>query len=309
MEPREEFLQRLKTMYQAGAVWHELAKTLLQRPEHRSRRDWRLLLADASRATGLAPIMLPRYVKLLEKMRSIAGSPSALTDLMAHQFHATETAVRLYERNPTKGMQALKDLKAGATTGDEIREQLAKEPHSPDDLKTRTHRLRNQLFKEAERALQSEAERLFGQGCTVGRRASVPTLSRTGYEVFSEEGNPVAAIDLYLPDISISGDRDPFEPLAQSLLLSRYVPQFYVLLAPGFTQQDVRRLETLIDAFEDEAVGILHMPDAQSIDPIRRPRRPVKRYGRLFEGLRGSAEPPEPDDDQPEEDLESKFRM
>jgi hypothetical protein len=172
---------------------------------------------------------------------------------------------------------------------------------------------RAKIFNEAEKLLAAGAGRLFGVGSSIGRRRHIPHLPRPGFEVRSDAGERVAGIDLYLPDLSSNGIRDPLDTLAKSVLLSFYFPRFYVALAPGFHEDDIRRTMAVLDAFDAGSIGILHMPDGSTIRRYRHSTRPPNpdrsaQHDRLVDKLQASARGPESDEPS-EEPPEASFRM
>jgi hypothetical protein len=264
-ESRDDFLVRLKGLAGSGAPWHQIGAALRTRPEIKDLRSWRQLLVDAQRETGIASVMLTRYVALLKKLDLIAPSPAELSSLMPRSFTAGEIAVRLYYRNQEKGLQALKDLRARQTNLEKIRDDLSKEPLSGDNGRA----IRAKAIADAETMLTGHAERLFGAGSSVTQRSTVPHLCRIGFEVFSPEGERFAGIDLYLPNLSKTAIQDPLEPIARSIVLSTYFPQFYLMFAPGFSEEDLTRAEAILDAFGSKSIGMIFMPDENSIRQYR----------------------------------------
>jgi hypothetical protein len=307
-ESREVFLERLKGLTGSGAPWHQIAAALKNRPEQSDARAWRELLTDIVRETGYAAVMLPRYVSLYNKISHIAGSPAELESLLPPSFTGGEIAVRLYARNPIKGVQALKDLRARRKTIDDLRDDLSKEPASKNHEKWMIARQeRANAIAAAEALLSNQAESLFGAGCSIVGRPSLPYLSRNGYEVRSSEGQTVAGIDLYLPDLSQKLTQDPLEPIARSIVLSPYFPEFHLMFAAGFSEENLGRAEAVLDAFGARSIGMIVMPDENSISQYREasvrsdPDRAAS-YQILVDTIRDSARPDpsvEEDDEPP----------
>ena len=300
-ESKEEFLVRLKDLKGSGYPWHEIGAALRARPEIAYPRSWRQLIDDVHRATGVSPVMLSRYVAVLKELELIAPDPTELSSLVPGSFTGAEVAVRLYHRNREKGLQALKDLREGLTTIDKIRDDLAKEPSRRQGF---SHPDRAKSAAGVETLLAMEAGRLFGAGSRVVGRTSVPYLCRHGFEVMSPDGNSFAGVDLYFPDT-----QDPLEPLARSILLSRYFPRFYVMLAPGFSEDDLGRAAAVLEAFAADSVGLLHMPDENSIRqhrkaPYRSEYDPSDSFETLAANIRDTAarsksSAAEPEDETP----------
>ena len=75
-------------------------------------------------------------------------------------------------------------------------------------------------------------------------------------------------MDLYLPAPPGSG-RDALGPLARSVLLSFYFRQFYLLFAPGFRQDDLRRAARVLDVFRAQWIGILEISGEGGVSMYR----------------------------------------
>lgn len=282
-ETREKFLSRIKWLNDSGAPWHELGEALRGRPEGGDASAWKPLLADAAQITEIAPIVLARYVGLLDKLHAIAASPEEFESLLPPRFSSGEIAARLYDRNPERGLRAFKDLRARKTTLEKLREELAGEPVPRNKARGRSLRDRAKIVKATGKALSAHAARLFGAGSAVASRPPLRHLMREGYDILTPTGVRRDGVDLYLPEPP-AGGRDALEPLARSMLLSFYFERFYLLFAPGFAPSDVDRAIRLLATFEaaSESVGILFMPDEHTVDFAYTPRTPREGSNRLF---------------------------
>jgi hypothetical protein len=291
-ENEDAFLARLKRLKDSGAPWHEIARALRDRPEAADARVWKPLLAKASRTVDMSPVVLARYVSLLDRLHAIAPSPAEFESLVPPKFSSGEIAVRLFESDPVKGLQALKDLRTRKTTLEKLRAELSTQAVPRNRGRGRSLRDRAATVANAEKLLASEAIRLisFGASASLVRRPALRHMVREGFDILSRDGTMIAGLDLYLPEPPASG-RDPLEPLARSILLSFYCRQFYLAFAPGFRQDDLRRAERVLDVFRAKWVGILEISGEGTVSMYRgaffspEPDRSDE-YGDLVEGLR-----------------------
>lgn len=261
-ELREDFLIRLNGLIADGAPWHQIGQALRDRPEYFDAPAWRRLVSDIARESGYAPVMFPRYVALYNRITAIAGSSLEIASLLPPTFTGGEIAVRLYDRNQEKGLQALRNLRQRRTTIGKLRDDLSKEP-LPEKRELRgSWNERAKVIANAEILLSRKAART---GNTVVRRQPLPHFSRTGFEVLSKEGRRLAGIDLYLPDLTQNLTQDPLEPIAKSVLLSLYFPRFHLMFAHGFSEEDLARAEALLNAFDAGSIGMIVMPNDNSI--------------------------------------------
>lgn len=100
----------------------------------------------------------------------------------------------------------------------------------------------------------------------------------------SDRGQLAAGIDLYLPESGGSG-RDALDGLAQSVMLSTFMPAFYLLFEAGIPFATVQWASEALDVMGAEWIGLLHMD--QSIFTVRRARkRPIPDRTPLYQSLR-----------------------
>lgn len=279
-ETTKQLLSRLGEMASKGLPWHELGMALRGRPELAHRQSRTELLVAAGKITGLAPLMLSRYLQLLDKLHSIAGSSAEISQLLPPRFTAGELAVRLYERNPAEGLRALKDLRARKMTTDEVRKELANQPSTSEHAHSRLERAL--AIKTVEAALPSGLREVFGYIHRIARRPSIPTLSPIAYDLHTIQGERIG-IDVYLPVFTVNSSRTPLDQITKSVVLSPYFEEFYLLFGPGFRDLDIQRAEELLNAFHDgKPVGILFMPDGTT---IRQRRAATRRLGPGYSNL------------------------
>jgi hypothetical protein len=289
-ESRETFLERLKRLKACGAPWHEIARALRDRPEANDARVWKPFLAEAGRSTGLSPVVLARYVSLLDRLHAIAPTAQEYESLLPPKFSSGEIAVRLHESDPVKGRKALKDLRTGDTTLEKLRHELSMQTMPRSRGRGRSLRERASTIEELEKLLISRAGRLFGAGSSMVRRPALRHLVRDGFEVRSPNDDVTAGLDLYLPEPAASG-RDPLDALARSVLLSFYLPRFFLAFAPGFKPNELLRAERILDVFKAPWIGMLEITDKGTVSLFRGTFSPPKpdrsrEYADLVAGLR-----------------------
>ena len=98
---------------------------------------------------------------------------------------------------------------------------------------------------------------------------------RIGFEVFAPDGQLASGADLYLAEPQTSS-RDEVEGIAQSVLLSHYLPSFYLLFAPDVTPATIERAEQALETLGTPWIGVAAVGDNGRIQRLRSPRgRPV----------------------------------
>jgi hypothetical protein len=219
--------------------------------------------------------VLTRYRSVLRRVRAAAAAKGMPAEaLMSAGFNAMELAVRLYDRLPTQGFEALVGLKDGTASLAEIRAKLAAAPAGGADgvvvARSRLLRQRAREIKLVEAALSGSAERLFGKDPVVRRRPALLYFRRVGYEVAGEDGRIVCGLDALVP--GPAQDRDALDSaMAPAVLLSSYFPKFYLVLSPGCHPQLADLVGEALDALHVHGIGVMQVTEGGAVFIPREP--------------------------------------
>lgn len=229
-------------------------------------------------AAGVSPLMMKRYDAGLRSIEGIAARNRTAADaLLPASFTAAEVAVRLHARDPNAGLRALADLARGSMTIEAVRAALDATPAKPGPAgdRSRTLRERAMMIQRCEDAVVTQAGRLFKRGVTVRRRPSMRLFRKVGFEMFGRDGQLASGADLYLAETP-TASRDEFEGVAQSVLLSHYLPSFHLLFGPGAAPATIERTTKVLDTLGAPWVGVAVFGETDEIIRVRAPRgRPV----------------------------------
>jgi hypothetical protein len=289
----ETVREELKKARQTGQPWHVLAG-IMRRVLERVGADkhgqaWRI----AARETGLSEVMLRRYLGALDRLQAIEKEASLpVGNLLSATFAPAELALRLHSRDPVAGLKALNELTLRKITVRDIRKELGDggAPDSDAAVRGRSIRDRGILVARCEGLVGFEAATLFGTGTKARRRPSAKYFRRVGFEFRDPEGDILGGGDLYLAE---SGGRDPLDGLAQSVVLAKYLPAFYVIIGPDLDAVDADRAADALEALDAPSLGVLLLRDEgpalvvrkAEVDPARgRPEKYVDLLKRFASG-------------------------
>lgn len=276
-DPDIRLTESLRAARQDGLPWHHLGRLLQERFEGSQNWGRRTEAWDtAGEAAGLAPVVLKRFLVLMNRLDKVshdAGVPVA--DLVSSSYGAVELALRLYDRDPRSGLDALADLRERRTTIEALQKKLSQTPAGAADpsavSRSVSLRERGILVQRCEDALAQYAGRLFGAGSTIVRRPVLRHFRRIGFEIHSR-GRILGGADLYLAEAS-DGSKDSSEGLAQSLLLAGYLPSYYLVFAPGVSAATVAASEQVLDLLDMPRVGIITIDETGHTKKLR-PAKP-----------------------------------
>jgi hypothetical protein len=284
-----------------GQPWHVLARILSEAIGARE-RTWPLWTDFWDRAqapAALSVVILKRYVKTLRRLEQIAVEagmdPAAL---LPPSFTAAEIAVRLHERDPESGVAALRDLRQRRLGIEELRRRLERAP-LVEDVPPRGVVMagRAAVVEDIGTVFAAAVPGMFGIGAVSVWRPALRHFCRLGFDVRSGTGNLLAGADVYLSNAA--GRSDVLEDLAQSVLLSFYMPAFLILIGPGGagTLAAARRAGGVLDLLEAPWIGILSIDVGGEVVPVReaRGRPPLDRtagYAAILDSFGGRSRSP-----------------
>jgi hypothetical protein len=260
-----------------------------------SSQDWKDLWDKAQLAASLSAVMLKRYVAALVRIEEIADSSGrSVDDLIPSTFTGAELAIRFFDKDSKAGLQALADLRERRTTIEDLRRQRAAMTGGDDRFAAMKER--SDAIERCEVAVGAATAGLFGPEATAQRRPALRYFRRLGFEFLSAEDALLGGADLYLAEPATRGT-DPLEPIAQSVLLSRYLPVFWIVFGPGSADDVVARAEEILAELAP-AIGVLRLRDGDPAEVVRAAQwrqddsLRAERYRRLissFGGRRSSA--------------------
>lgn len=287
------FVDRMRQARDGGQPWFVLGSLLKEAldaaPDDAAVARIRLSAAETAR---LSPGVLRRFVSLLDRLQAIATVEGLDVDaLTSPVFNAAEVAVRIYDRNPAVGLQAIRDLKAGQTTLVKLRELLSTVPAKVATRDTgevsnegQPARTRGQLFVERLYARHASMEDAIGRtsmvppGAVTAKRRSV-SFVRTGsgsLEIVTRVSNMerklhAAAELLVYENDEVSTFERHFPAFA---LLATLYPAFYLVFSPVTPPQYQEAALRLIDEFGIRSIGVWKTTDRGDVERLHDPSGP-----------------------------------
>jgi hypothetical protein len=242
--------------------------------------------AAAQEATGLSWGVLTRYLNVLGRVdRAASYANVSADDLLSLGFNGVELAVRLFDRSPERGIEALRGLHRGTVKVADVRAWLATEPAgaADADVVARSWLLRRNAadIRAVEEAAKAERGSLFPKDSIIRRRRGLRYFRRTGIEVLAPEGSPLVGIDVMTDQ---SSKRDPLDAgFAQSVLLSTFFQRFYLAFPPAADDSAVGRAGEALDELFVPWIGILCATIDLRLLVVREPvGRPEPDRSRLY---------------------------
>ena len=256
--------------------WHEMAMDL-DRAIGKSGLSGSELRAAFEAKFGLSWGIVTRYVSVLKKVRQIAERHDLPTEaLLSRGFNTTEIAVRLYDREPGQGLEALKGLREGAMSLSSVRRRLAQAPVSGSGASSRGEllRKRNSEIQAVEQALLGSAHAVFPKDfpkdSKIRWRPPLAFFRRVGFEVVGPGEEILGGIDVLVASPAMRDD--PLEAaFAPSVLLSNYLPCFYLVFSPSSPFELVPRAERALLVLGVLSVGLAQVNSDGSVRVHRRP--------------------------------------
>lgn len=231
----------------------------------------------AAKALGVSPLMMKRYDLGLRHIEGIAKlSRRSVESLLPSSFTAAELAIRLYGRDKSEGLRVLSALADGMMTIEGVRDALDATPAKPgpEGDRARALRERAEVIQRCEEAVRN-AGRLFERGAVVRRRPAMRVFRRVGFEVFTPLDELVSGADLYLSEPR-TVSRNEYEGVAQSVLLSQYLPSFTLIFAPGFQVGAIASIERALVTLGASWIGTAVIENDGTVARRRTPRgKPV----------------------------------
>lgn len=259
-------LEGLTRLRADGQPWHAIARLVrdwskdFNHPARRRSEIWEA----AAEKTGISSVMLKRYFAVLLQIDEIAESHKMdAADLLPASFTGAELAARLHSRDSEAGLKALIGLRARTKTIEDVRDELEKAaPLDQNTVKAR----HGQAVGRCEAVMAKAAPGIFGKGAVSGRRPRVRYFHPVGFEFRDAASGLLAGGDLYLA--GTSGSSDPLATIGLSVLISEYLPNFWLMLGPDLDDQVVDRADKTLSILAPR-IGILVVGDGGVA--VRRP--------------------------------------
>lgn len=264
-------LECLRAARADGQPWHVIARLIQDRiASYGNWGSWRELWEKAQDPAGVSAVMLQRYVSTLLKLERIAADHGRdIGELLPSSFTGTEVALRIYDRKPGAGLKALLELRDRHVTIDDLRSEL--ERMLPTDIASLRRgtvaKERKLMIDDCWAALVENASRTFGEFTTVEQRPVLQFFRRTGFDVRDANSNIIAGVDLYLAE-PVSRTTHPLQTIAQTVLLSEYMPSFWLMLGPGNGEPIARTAADVLAVLAPQ-IGILQISQSGELE-IRR---------------------------------------
>ena len=252
------FKEILKKAIESEEPWYVLAALVLDPFEGGTLEERK---ADALLITKLSANMLSRYLSVLTRIREVSGRHSIPVErLVTPVFSATEIAVRIYERDPVSGLNALEKLKERRTTVTKLKAELGEIEKGRMLDKAR----RGMSIEKCEVALGRFVENEFGTTATLVRRPALKPFARVGWIVLGDDGQPFCGFDFF----ELEGQMLEAK-LAPAILLSHCFSKFYILIHGQLEEGFVASMNATLDFFHATTFGALYLDTNGAIETLR----------------------------------------
>jgi hypothetical protein len=258
----ESLAASLKAAVDKGEPWFTIAALVIGGGLASELHERRRL---ALKVIELSNNLLGRYISVLRRLREIAELHDVpIERLLSPVFSATEIAVRIYDRTPNSGLDALYQLKERRTTLAKLRLKL----EGIEATRSQAGLARaGQKIEEYETALQSFVAREFGASATLTRRPALRPFARVGWIVLGKDRQTRCGIDLF--------DQSSIKHLIESALppaivLSTFFQRFFMLFPDPRDEYTVKQAGQMLDFFRADSFGTLHLTSGGGVLNIRK---------------------------------------
>jgi hypothetical protein len=239
----------------------------------------------AEDATGLSRGLLTRYLSTIRRVKAAAAAAGlALNEILSPGFNAVETAVRLYDRSPSQGLDILQDLARGRIGLRHVKRAVSQDfelEEASFDPRSRTLRRRGLELQTVEKALA-----LFFPGDWLQRRPPMRYFRHIGWEIRDQDGVCKSGVDV----IAAHTDEASSEleaVLPSAALLSHYFPRFYIAFSPNSPRRAADEAVGALELLGLPWFGVIKVQPDLSVDELRKPKgRPDPDRCSEYESLR-----------------------
>jgi hypothetical protein len=263
----------LLTLSSANVEWHEVAKAIAL-AEQQAPEEVGTIRSSAAAASGYSAGLIARYLATYDRIRRISddGGP-AMGDMLAPAFNTVEAAVKLFELDRQKGLDAFRRLKDGKLTLAAVRSELTdakvraseRDPTRPSSFSSGVKLLSKDVRRRRQSAVVSAIQRGFAQ-----LSGQYEELAWRGKDSFLQ-GEGVYRIrrastfdsqmeqNFGLETVVMAPEKGPRfvdTILPATIVRARFFLQYYLAfwLHP---MDQIERATLILDALEEDTIGIV----------------------------------------------------
>jgi hypothetical protein len=267
----------LKSRSRENVAWHELAEAIALAEQASSSAEEAASLREfAVTASGYSAGLINRYLATYARIKKISadGGPE-MGDMFAPAFNTVEAAVKLFELDRGKGLDAFRRLKDGTLTLSTVRSELTDaKVHATDrgptkllvsgitGLKFRSKDVRRRRQSIIVSALQRGYAPLFGQYEEMTWHEKDSFLEGEGvYRIRRSTPIDPSKEDHYgLETVVMAAEGGPRfvdTILPSSIVRARCFLQYHLAFWSDEPMDQIDRAVSLLDALEEETIGIV----------------------------------------------------
>lgn len=279
----------LASLPHKAVPWHDLAQAITDAElESSSIEGTSAIRSSAVVASGYSAGLINRYVTTYARIKKIAeiGGPP-IQDMLAPAFNTVEAAVKLFELDKEKGLDAFRKLKDGSLTLSVVRSELTnakvratnRDPKAPSSaLKFLSKDVRRYRQNEIITALQRGFAPLSGQYEEIVWRTQGSFLEGDGiYRIRrSRSLDPLDEEYYGLETVVMATEKSPHfvdTLLPASIVRARCFLQYYLAFWSHEPQTEIEHAVGLLDAMNEETIGVVSVGQDGRIVTRRDPKQ------------------------------------
>jgi hypothetical protein len=287
-------LERLLTSRsQRDLAWHEVAEAIaLAEQDNSSAEEASSIRASAVAASGYSAGLINRYMATYDRIKRISDSGGpAMNDMLAPAFNTVEAAVKLFELDRQKGLDAFRRLKDGTLTLATVRSELTdakvratdRDPTKPpasssSGLKFLSRDVRRYRQNEIVSALQRGFAPLSGQYEEMSWRVKDSFLESEGIYRIRRAASFVPSKEEHygLETVVMAAEKGPRfvdTILPASIVRARFFLQYYLAFWSHESKDQIEHAVRLLDALREETIGIVSVGQDGQVVPRRDPKQ------------------------------------
>jgi hypothetical protein len=288
------FEELLKSRPTREVAWYELAEAIaLAEQESSSGEAASAVRAAAVAASGYSANLIARYAATYDRIKRISGAGGpAMSDMLAPPFNTVEAAVKLYELDQQKGLEAFRRIKAGKLTLAAVRAELtdakvratswdstSSPATSLPSVKFLSKDVRRRRQSTIITSLQRGFAPLSGQYEEMTWRVKDSFLEGEGiYRIRRAASFDPSMEEHYgLETVVMASERGPRfidTILPASIVRARFFLQYYLAFWSHEPMSQIEHAVWLLDALEEETIGVVSVgPDGR----VELHREPISR--------------------------------
>jgi hypothetical protein len=258
--------EEVRFVCQRGMPWYSLASVLYSRISTASSRETAEIKALACAVSGYSVGLLNRYISTYARMKMIAeASGLQPIDLLSPVFNGVEAAVKLYDVDQHRGLDALLRLKDGKTTLAAVRTKLvdAKELQSAAAGLSILPRRLNEIERRRRqasivRSLQNGFAPLHGKYEKVDWRKADRLLKCENLYLVDRGDQDQRRSAVEMIDAGPASDLNSIDTIIPSAILrSSFFKHYYLVFWKAETDVLAKRAVRLLNWLEVDSIGVL----------------------------------------------------